>query len=64
MWRSVDGPGKPYCRMPEGLTGEVGIGSGANGLRAGTGRDAEVVAVEGGREMGAMGGGCCLGFEE
>lgn len=59
--RSVNGPGKPYCSIPEGLTGDVGMGSGPD---AETGRGEDVVDV-GGRETGAIvGDGCCLGFEE
>ena len=67
MWRSVKGPGKPYWRMPEGLTGEVGMGKGADRFRVrpGTGRGAEAVAVGGGRDMRVLGGADCgLDLEE
>jgi hypothetical protein len=67
VWRSVKGPGKPYWRMPEGLTGEVGMGTGPDRLRLGPGRErgAEVVAVGGGRDMRLLGGGDCrLDWEE
>ncbi len=64
MWREVKGPGKPYWRIPEGLTGDVGMGIGPEGWGDGMGSVEEVVTVGEGREMGVIRGDCCLEFEE
>jgi hypothetical protein len=61
--RSEIGPGKPYWRMPEGETGEIGVGVG--GL-PGTGEGGEVLigAVVVGLGVVVEGLGCCFGLEE
>lgn len=65
LWSEVKGPGKPYWRIPDGLTGELGMGSGPDRPGAGEGRDDEVVEEGKGGVMGVMGvAGCCLCFEE
>jgi hypothetical protein len=59
---SIWGPGKPYCKMPDGLTGETGMGTGA-AADAGRGRAAEDVEVGGGCVLVVAGVGGCFGFE-
>jgi hypothetical protein len=44
---SVTGPGKPYCRMPVGLTGAPRIEEGIEGIGAGAGRAGAVRDGEG-----------------
>ena len=62
--RSVKGPGKPYCRMPEGLTGDVGMGTG-EAAEPGDGIRTDVVGEGRGRVVGVSGGdGFCFGWEE
>jgi hypothetical protein len=45
---SVTGPGKPYCRIPVGLTGAPRAEIGIEGIGAGTGRPGDVRVDEGG----------------
>lgn len=44
---SITGPGKPYCRMPVGLTGAPRIEEGAEVIEAGTGKAGAVRDGEG-----------------
>ena len=56
---SVTGPGKPYCRMPVGLTGAPRVEEGIEGIGAGAGnagavRDGEGNGVVLGTELSAF----------
>lgn len=64
VWSSLNGPGKPYCRMPEGLTGEVGMGTGPEAPEAGTAIGEEEVDVAETRAVGVTVCGVCLGLDE